>query len=142
MSRTKDVAWLRVPYPDVKSGLAKQSHMYICTDGGKSQYVKCSSLKPKHKVMDLLPKHHLIEAANAERNPFTKKTVIDCDKWFVFDPDVEIAEAALTKNRRDISDDLFLELLEKLNHDNLESLRYTYEQLKSLNPTFIYRKAK
>lgn len=80
MISLRDVIWLKVPYPNISSGLALKSHMYICMNSayGEKEFAKVSSLKPGHLIH---PIHHIVEAPNISRNPFCRVSIIDCDKF-------------------------------------------------------------
>lgn len=117
MIKPKDVITMRMPFPNISSTLAVKSHMYICHDQIKYNYslIKCQTFKNRFYNLN----HKIIEANDIKRNPFKHKSLIDCDKLFKISG-VIIPEDLLTKNRRNISDDLFLEINRELKTDGYQ----------------------
>ena len=79
-----DVVRIKMPFPDITSNLAVNSHMYICdhVSGNTVSFVKCQTLKPYMLISSPI-KHYWDEAPDIARNPFQRTTRIDCDKEFV-----------------------------------------------------------
>ena len=50
MINRKDVIRMKIPFPNMSSDLAVDSHMYICRNGSylgrQTEYIKCQSWKP------------------------------------------------------------------------------------------------
>lgn len=82
MIKEKDVLRMKVPFPNISSGLAVQSHMYICSksNGNSFGFVKVQTLKPYMINSDII-QHYVDEKANPMRNPFRHSSRIDCDKF-------------------------------------------------------------
>lgn len=127
----KDVITMYMPFPDINSALAVNSHMYICRNHIINDYelIKCQTFK--NKFYDL--NHKIIESANENRNPFRHKTLIDCDKLFKIKK-VIISDGLLTKRRKDVSDDLFNEVDKELVLDN-----YRVEEMNRLEVVEVNR---
>jgi len=78
-----DVVRINFPFPNIDPSLALQEHMFICIqEGNNKEFIKCQSFKPTHLLSSCPPTHYLIEEKNKNRNPFSKRTTIDCDKSF------------------------------------------------------------
>lgn len=107
MIKKRDVVSLFVPFPDIASKLALNSHMYICHKAveGETDLIKCQTFKNKDFMQNNL-KHKVVEDPDISRNPFNKKSLIDCDKLFKF-IGVYIPETLLAKRRRDVCPELF-----------------------------------
>ena len=75
-----DVVRIKMPFPDITSNLAVNSHMYIChhVSGNTVSFVKCQTLKPYMLISSPI-KHYWDEAPDIARNPFQRTTRIDCD---------------------------------------------------------------
>lgn len=120
-----DVVTMYIPFLDIDPSLALKSHMYICIQNGKDkEFIKCQSFKPTHIFPDYPPKQYLIEEQNKNRNPFIKKTTIDCDKSFCVSC-VTIDKKLLEK--RNVCNELFDSIIEKIKHsdffkENLDSI--------------------
>lgn len=84
MINRSDVVRIKMPFPDITSNLAVNSHMYIChrVNGNTVGFVKCQTLKP-YMLISTPIKHYWDEPPDIERNPFQRTTRIDCDKEFV-----------------------------------------------------------
>lgn len=109
---------MRVPFPNIDSNLAVRSHMYICLkQGSRKEFVKCQTFKPNHLIKSKPPFNYLIESSDINRNPFSNKTTIDCDKSFSIE-DVVIDKSLLTTRRKDVCDDLFDGIMESIKHDS------------------------
>jgi len=129
----KDVVTMRIPYPSIDSGLAVSTHMYICTKNSvEKKFVKCQTLKPYHLLKNSEPIRRITEEANIQRNPFKRKTLIDCDKTFVVNG-VSIHLDLLTTSRRDVNRDLFSQIKRALSHDGLNTHQLEKDLLLKLN---------
>lgn len=133
MIREKDVVRLRVPFPDISSDLAVQSHMYICYDNtsGKKQLVKCQTFKLSNILGKNAVSHYVREVPDAFRNPFNRPTLIDCDK--LFSVEVTIPVALLTTSRRDVCGPLFASVCDELLADGYSLHEIDVRELKSIN---------
>lgn len=111
MINVKDVIWLKVPYPNINSGLARERHMYVCmnSETGKKEFIKISSLKPTHFIH---PIHHIIESPDINRNPFTKVSIIDCDKMLI-STGIMFPIVLRTNRRPDICEDLYQQIMQE-----------------------------
>lgn len=132
MIKTKDVIKLKIPYPRVTSCLAVRRHMYICkdNDGTTSRLIKCQTYKPALVVNGTI-QNYVIEEADLSRNPFAHQTIIDCDKLFHSEL-VNVPDSLRTNNRRDISDSLYQDILNKLISPVVENIDINL--IKQLNP--------
>lgn len=128
----KDVISLRVPYPDVASGLAKNPHMYICVRVPDStcELVKCQSFKPYHLLSNSEPIHRIVEQPDASRNPFRHPTVIDLDKLFVATQSLFPDQLKAT---RGVSDTLFSTIQNEID-DTVKKVPLSDAELKATNP--------
>lgn len=83
MIEPRDVVTIRIPFPDMTSGLASAAHMYICNEKSASNkdLVKCQTATNKMLINGTV-KNYIMEKSNPDRNPFKKLTLIDCDKIF------------------------------------------------------------
>lgn len=101
----KDVIRIKMPFPDISSVLAVNSHMYICCFNKENQvgFVKCQTLKP-YMITDSPMKHYWDEEPDIQRNPFMHTTRIDCDKEFVT-RDVQFDDRLKTTTRTDVCED-------------------------------------
>ena len=68
-----------------------------------------------------------------KHNPFINPTLLDCDKLFSMDNDIVISEELLTTRRRDISEELFIKLKEKINHDEVKEIVLDAKAVVQLN---------
>lgn len=108
---------MRVPFPNVNSGLATSAHMYICLEAGnEKQLAKCQTYKPHHLLSDQEPFNYIIENPDISRNPFQLKSIIDCDKKFGIN-NVTIPVSLRTTVRNDICDQLYKELVDKFGNN-------------------------
>jgi len=111
-----DVVTMYIPFLDIDPSLALKSHMYICIQNGNDkEFIKCQSFKPTHISPNYPPKHYLIEEQDKNRNPFIKKTTIDCDKSFCISC-VIIDKKLLEK--RNVCNELFDSIIEKIKHSD------------------------
>lgn len=122
---------MRMPFPHINSRLAVNSHMYICYNHQTNNYklVKCQTFKNRFYNLN----HKIIESENIERNPFSHKTLIDCDKLFKLN-EIIIPDSLLTTIRRDICDDLFNKIDVELKTDGYETKVMDSAMVKSVNP--------
>lgn len=83
MIEPRDVVTIKIPYPDITSGLAISAHMFICNKKSASNkdLVKCQTFT-NQMLIDGTVKNYIMEKKNPDRNPFKKTTLIDCDKIF------------------------------------------------------------
>lgn len=137
MISKSDVIRMRVPFPNISSGLAVKAHMYICIEGGlKKKFIKCQTFKPSHALSGRPPKYYIQEPADPSRNPFQNTTTIDCDKEFCVN-DVEISLDLLTDVRRDVSEKLFQEIINTTQHEEYKSENMDPNQLANLNSKIV-----
>lgn len=124
---------MRVPFPNVDSGLAVKPHMYVCMkDGTQKEFIKCQSFRPRHLTKKGPPFHFLIESPDEKRNPFSNKTIIDCDKSFGVD-NVIVDKSLITQIRKDVCEDLFQRIILKTNHTSFVKKFIDLSPLLSLN---------
>jgi len=112
---TKDVIKLLIPFPNIDSKLAVQAHMYICIDKSNVafEFVKCDKLVIGK---DIKFKRYVLTKPNIQHNPFIRTTIIDCDKTFTT-TGIHYPKSLLTTKRKDISEDLYREIMNTLeNH--------------------------
>lgn len=112
--KRKDVIWLYVPFPDINSGLARKRHMYICQheDGSSREFVKCQTLKP-YMLINNPMKHFWDESPDIARNPFVRKTRIDCDQTFLTEG-IRYRLSSMHLPRPDVCDDTMLNIESEL----------------------------
>lgn len=124
---------MKVPYPTVSDGMALNSHMYICRTAGTScyEFIKCQTLKP-YMLIDNPMTHYWDENADITRNPFSRKTRIDCDKTFKT-YSVTYDDALKTTTRPDVSGDVFDSVEAELLADGYDEIDVAENDLKSLN---------
>ena len=122
---------MKIPFPSVNDTLAVLSHMYICikTDGNLYDFVKCQTLKP-YMLINRTIRNYCDEKPDINRNPFKQVTRIDCDKIFKT-MNVYYDEKLLTTSRRDICQELFEEIKNKLS--SAKSILLNEQELISLN---------
>ena len=122
---------MKMPFPDINSQLAVQSHMYICYNRNTNDYelVKCQTFKNRFYNLN----HKIIESKDINRNPFNHKTLIDCDKLFRLQQ-VTIPDTLLTTTRRDICEELFNNVAVELQTDSFEIEVMDNIKVKSVNP--------
>ena len=112
-----------LPFPNIASTLAKKPHMYICLEESyPKKFIKCQTFKSHYRKPNTPPQEFIEVLPDIKHNPFIKSTLIDCDKSFCLDRDVVISEALLTTRRRDISEELFGELEEKIDHEDFKEI--------------------
>ncbi len=125
---------MKIPYSTIKASLAVAPHMYIYLDetNDKRRFLTCQSLKPYHLGKNKLPYKRVIEDPNLQRNPFLKKTLIDCDKTFVIE-NAEISRDLLTNSRKDICQSLYNQVNDTSNHSELVEHPINARTLSELN---------
>lgn len=135
--KAKDVIRIKVPYPDLDSKLAKVSHMYICKENQCDTYacIKCQTYRP-NIVAQKTVTHYYIEEADIKRNPFTHKTLIDCDKLFYI-RQITLCDELKTQRRPDICDELFTEINNELNKEGFHDILLDSNKLVQLNQYII-----
>lgn len=133
MIRKKDVIRMKVPFPNISSKLAFSPHMYICRNQADSryEYIKCQTLKPYMLIKNPITNYH-DEDPDSSRNPFYKKTRIDCDKVFT-SSNVSYSDSLKTTIRSDVCDDLFNRVEEMLQKDDYDEIPLNERDLKNLN---------
>lgn len=133
MIKKQDVVSLFVPFPNIDSKLALNSHMYIChrVVEGETDLIKCQTFKNKYFIENNL-KHKVVEDPDISRNPFNKKSLIDCDKLFKF-IGVYIPETLLAKKRRDVCPELFSHVEMELVADGYTVPRVNLVELVDIN---------
>ena len=129
----KDVIWMKVPFPDISSGLAVCSHMYICEriSGANYGFVKCQTLKPK-MIGSKLMRHYIDEQPDITRNPFSRTSRIDCDKLFTTSS-VCYSDSMKTTSRPDVCDDLYKSVQRELYADGCSTKHINDSELVSIN---------
>jgi len=111
-----DVITMRIPFPNTRSELAFQAHMYICIQNGNNkEFIKCQRFKTAYLLEDSPLNHILIEEPNKNRNPFIKITIIDCDKSFCVCYVITDKKLLATRN---VCNELLDSIMEKINHSN------------------------
>lgn len=137
--KEKDVIRMKVPFPDIVSGLAVRAHMYICerVSNGSYGFVKCQTLKPK-MIGSKLMLHYIDEPADINRNPFSHTSRIDCDKLFTTDF-VAYKDEMKTTSRPDVCHELFSEIQRELYADGYSAIPVDEEDLVSINVHIIMK---
>ena len=96
--------------------MALKSHMYICIQNGNNkEFIKCQTFKPTHLLPNYPPKQYLIEEQDKKRNPFNRRTTIDCDRSFC------ICYVIIDKKllaERNICHELFDSIIGKIKHSD------------------------
>ncbi|MGL9742736.1 hypothetical protein [Enterococcus sp. DIV1368c] len=140
-----DVIKLKVPYPNVESGLAKKRHMYVFAERhetGKGLFV-CTSKKPKH-IKKGIPPFNRFEISPEEegcrvKSPFIKTTLVDCDRLFFLNG-ISVPMALLTEPRCICKEYLEKILSIRKNNKKCEIVTLKSESIISLNPSLILKK--
>lgn len=137
MINRSDVITIRVPFPNINSKLAVESHMYICHKASEKQhnFVKCQTLKP-YMLISSPMKHYWDEAPDIKRNPFVRTTRIDCDKDFVT-VGVEYDDCLKAKRRPDVCSDTMSHIDQALKQDGYKSNHVSGTDLVKLNQSYI-----
>lgn len=133
MIKRNDVVRIKMPFPDISSDLALSSHMYICHNayGTTVQFVKCQTLKP-YMLSSSVMKHYWDESPDLNRNPFKRKTRIDCDKTFVTSF-VTYDDKLKTTTRPDVCEDVMRHIDSELLCDGYITNYINENELLSLN---------
>src|SRR5690625_386829 len=132
-SNKKEVIRMRVPFPNVNSALAVNAHMYVCIgDGTHKEFIKCQSFKPKHINKRIAPIQRIEEDPDIHRNPFNKKTILDCDKSFYIE-DVVFGKELLATKRKDVCEELFININKEIKHQDFLKEDVDIAPLISLN---------
>ena len=131
--KEKDVIRMKVPFPNISAGLALQAHMYICgkEDLPRYGFIKCQTLKPQMLGSGTF-KHYIDEPADPARNPFSRTSRIDCDKFFET-TSVEYDEKLKTTSRPDVCDELYDCVKRELVMDGYMTIWVNKNKLISLN---------
>lgn len=136
MINRKDVIRMKIPFPNMSSDLAADSHMYICRNGSylgrQTEYIKCQSWKP-YMLTSRDINHFVDEEPDINRNPFMKKTRIDCDKVFCTSSLV-YPDSMKTTRRPDVSEDVMQKVESELLDDGYAQNNLNENELRSLNP--------
>ncbi len=133
MINKRDVVTVKMPFPDIDADLAVYAHMYICrqVEGDTVHLVKCQTLKPYMLVKKVI-NHYWDEEADIARNPFQKKTRIDCDKEFVT-CHVQYHDRMKAVARPDVCEDVMTHVEEELLCDGYASHTIAENDLLTLN---------
>lgn len=133
MINKKEVINLKFPFPNIQSGLARKRHMYICKEDEENySFIKSQTFKPS--ILSYV-NNYIIEVSDINRNPFSKKTLIDLDKEFHIKKSISISREALCRRRPDVCDELFEDITLKINsplHQNLDD-----DSIIQLNPDYL-----
>lgn len=137
MIKQKEVVTMYIPFPNISADLAQKVHMYICLgEGDEKEFIKCQSFKPTHLFDDVPPDKYVLEECDCKRNPFVKKTTIDCDKSFLCKE--VVFDRGILKNRG-VCEDLFNSILAEIKHENFFTQLLDEEALVNLNSLIKYR---
>lgn len=133
MIKERDVLRIKVPYPAIDSTLAVQAHMYICETASHPDYnfIKCQTLKPYMIGNDVI-KHYCDEDPDINRNPFKRRTRIDCDKLFLTSQ-VLYHEKLRATARVDVCSELFCDVKIKLQEDGYLNVEIASDELAQIN---------
>jgi hypothetical protein len=129
----REVILLKIAYPDLHSGLAKVAHMYICYQkvNQTKRLLKCQSYKLSNIVGGSGINRYVIEQPNLSRNPFTKTTIIDCDKLFLTKE--TISRDFLHEGRNNISEELYDSIDAKIRGYNPIRIKLSKDAIAVLN---------
>ena len=133
MIEKREVVQIKVACPGISPGVAKKVHIYVCAKKAYSakRLVKCRSMKLSNIIWGAGVANYIVEKANAARNPFTRTTMIDCDRLFV--ADVSIPRSLLAGIRPDISQKLYDEVMEKITIGIPSRHKLPRDQMAALN---------
>ena len=133
MINSRDVIRMKVPFPDISSSLAIQSHMYICKDSVHPSYgfIKCQTLKP-YMLTSPIMSHYIDEPADVTRNPFKRTSRIDCDKLFT-SSSVSYSDSLKATIRTDVCEELFSKIISELVTDGYCSIPIYEPDLVAIN---------
>lgn len=124
---------MKVPFPSISAGLAVQAHMYICGQDSAPDYgfIKCQTLKP-HMLGSTILSHYIDEPADISRNPFSRTSRIDCDKFFVT-ASVHYDDKLKATLRPDVCQNLYDDVKNELIADGYSTIVINEDELVSLN---------
>lgn len=129
-----NVIRMRLPFPNMKSGLAVRTHMYIARNS-ETDCVKVQTYKPTLEQSRYIKNYIVAEVSDTE--PFKSMSLVDLDKLFQI-RNVVIPEDLLTSPdsignvlSERIDDELLKELYStvKINADDLVKLNYKIQKL-------------
>jgi len=125
---------MKIPFPEIDAQLARDAHMYICLQNEyPMNFLKCQS-SYKHLKNVKSPPYKFVEVVpDIAHSPFTRPTLVDCDKSFLMNQDIIFSKGSLHRRRRDISEELFIKLEEKIKHDDFEEIILDSEVVVRLN---------
>lgn len=134
--KEREVLTLLIPYPNINSNLAVESHMYIVKNNQNFELIKCQTLKPNminssrfRKYIDVNP--------DINTNPFIRATRVDCDKLF---KTYTVEYDDRLKASRDIEEKLYNNILAKMEEDNdITYINLDEDKLVRINPLVSYR---
>ena len=131
--KEKDVIRMKVPFPNINAGLALQAHMYIFGQEEMPEYgfITCQPLKPQMLGSRVI-RHYVDEPADLNRNPFSRTSRIDCDKFFVT-TSVGYDEELKTTSRPDVCDELYDNVKNELAADGYITILVNEDELVTLN---------
>lgn len=129
---------MKVPFPGIDSGLAKQSHMYICEDGqlGAKRFVACQTKKPYMLNRPDMFINYIDEEADPTRNPFQHTTRIVCDNVYQF-PGLFFDSTLRTRVRPNVCADIVNRIDLFLSQGTFRSITPNYNQVLHLNPKIL-----
>lgn len=134
MTKVKDVITIKMPFPTIDSNLATYPHMYLCIQEGLTkELLSCQTKKPMLLLKNRPPYEYVDEQDDINRNPFNKPTLIGCDYSFCLE-NVRVSSKLLASNRRDICDDAFSNVQEKVKHSKYHKKMVEKSILMELNP--------
>ncbi|MBD3949638.1 hypothetical protein I4Q36_07135 [Tuanshanicoccus lijuaniae] len=98
-----DVVKLKMPYPNISSGLAVKAHMYICKRPGENkETLKIQSVKNKHRINGYPCSNYYVLSGSSVDNPCARDSFVDLDKQFIINnimiPRTLLARSALSKS--------------------------------------------
>ena len=133
MIKKRDVLRIKMPFPNINSALAMQSHMYICREitGQSHSFLKCQTLKP-YMLTGTIMRHYWDEQPDIARNPFQHTTRIDCDKLFITQG-VIYADQMRTPTRPDVCELTMTQIEQELVCDGFSSCGINEDDVVSLN---------
>lgn len=130
---------MKLPFPTIQDTLAYRPHMYVCLESGdKKKFLSCQTKKPSNITEENPPFEYVEEKNDINRNPFKWPTLIACDYAFGLDY-VHIDRKLLTKNRRDICQDLYNDIWQTIQHSSFRVEEMDVNNLITLNP-YLTRK--
>lgn len=135
MIRTRDVLRVKIPYPDIHSGLAEKPHMYIClSEKSRDIYtVKCQTFKHKLLQNPEIKNYKVINPSPLD-NPFKVPTLLEYNKIFYFRNGVDFED--FLKMRMGVSESLFFEICEELSvlpRKEIDIINHSKEEIMNIN---------